>query len=152
MRISNLLAITLAASISSSTVFAQDWPGEFVDPAVIVTNQSSKAIEVMTYADVPHLKKIIKHEQTAQAGKTNTSKTGIDYYAKPNSGKLQDQRNKVVVSVYNKATGKLLDTESKTVNAYGSAAIKKDKHLLLQVNFSKNDQITLKLVNSKKSK
>jgi|GEM_PF-3469572 hypothetical protein len=126
--------------------FAQDFGESLIDPPVTVTNHTNQAIEVVTYSDFPHIKRIIKHNFVIPAMQSKTDKSGIDYYAKAHSGMGMDQANRVVVMIFDHKTNQLIAAKSKVVDTYGSQAIEKDKKLKLEIKLSPGQDIDISML------
>lgn len=129
-RIKTIAALACCMTISA---FAADQGVSLLDPPVSIYNHSDKSLEVVVYADAPKSLKVSRHVQYVKPHASNTQWQGIDYYAKKGSGTAMDQRNRVVVLVYDRANDQLLTSASKIVKTFGSGAIQKDKALVLNI-------------------
>ena len=136
-------AIMLSSCFNIAT--AQDTGEPFLDPAVVIDNNSDIPVRVIVYSDAPKKMHIVKHEQVVKAHSRHQQSKGIDYYAKPKSGTSKDQHNRVIALVYNASSGKLLTAMQKVVDTYGSSALRKDKQLILDIDIHPSYSVDMQL-------
>lgn len=145
MRYTLPLMTSLWLSTALTPAFAHDTGEPLLDPAVVVDNNSNSAVRVIVYSDAPKKMHIIKHEQVVKAHSRHQQSKGIDYYAQPDSGSKKDQKNRVIALVYKEKSGQLLTAMQKIVDTYGSGAIQKDKHLILDIDIHPSYSVDMQL-------